>query len=1637
MSNAEVYRFIGNADLDDSQVQFNITEKSDKIYLNFSLLSNLDIPYAVSILEGTLVVFEQDKAIVGVARISEQYDEDDGFELEEMPKPALVSGQIYSIGFTQGRPGTSTAQLIPGPSGWTPDIVIDSDGNREVFQIVRWIQSGDSPPAVGYIGASGLTSDIAQAIDLRGPSGLEVIPTFALNTEYIALEPFVDSGILYRSLERILDTNTDDVDTLLAASKIELIAGLTVEQTAILTRVGGIDIRDFRSGVPSAPDSSQTAAFALAKKAIGIGNHGILWTFEHTDQSAPTTTWQDFENEHWEFEQTQELPQAAVETGDFWYIPNGGTGPGRGVWQVYDGTKVVDYYDAIDAFLPNHIFLGNFSSQQAAANAISSYDSNKTYLAYFPTVVEGRAGREVQQLASYTAGNPAANQWVSSDEELHKIILHLETSINIVNKNFVTVSEEIAQQDQKIIENRNNRIPIRTIRSWIRDTGSGTLSTGTYRADEDTIILHHIATGNFNVASEIGKIEVNQGLRVGSDKYFIITEITGYTNYTEFSGKWVGEREDTAANGAIVNIDHITRNINYGEWVIADEIIGLESGNVTQAAIYAELKKIVKQGSNITITYDDTNHTITVASSGGGGASFNILAGDGPPASNLGNDGDFYREKDDGTVWRKASGNWVEVIDLATEDELAIVRVALQAVENQVDRIESEFETVRYDTPHRVTSMPAHVEEFELVVLTEDSHGGEDVYDFDADEATYNQNNEYYNYWGANVVNFGAKLPLIGSGLPTIFRDNRVVALYQVQAEVGTLVQQKLKVIVRTGLLNATSLTDEETKIAIRVPQIGHQVYTLKASTFDDTGNATRTLAGQSYSIYETAEPIARGLISLPANNNAKISFQISQEVSGVRQFLSDDNTTIWATGIEYTEGLYQGNSSRKPVEVEIIPKDTIKELKNQIANVDTGEGPIFTARAERVYFNNLDDISSTEQSAVIRSATPIDVRHGTGVNNLIGTISGQTGQLQVLKRGIYELHLDGVINIEGSGNARRSLPRVRVYHNSNLVAEVDDHYHRTGSDAAQRNDQNVSGDGIIYVPTDNYVVTFGIANEIQNDGADFDIESGWSITFTPFGVKGDKGDKGEAGTAPDVSNFRTESQITTIADNRAKARYTDTEKTKLGGLPTTIPARRTDTEINNLADARAKARYTDAEKTKLAGLSSDGGGGITEEENKFEWIDVPGGQNAYMAFRTPDFFGLPAEDQFPRNVAGGGWEYSYYAASGKTFYINPTGGSGNFTVRLLDLGGIRGANRGDEVEGTTFLIVNGAPTNGRTIAFQGSGLATIIPTTATIPPQSAAIVSFTPVGTGSSQTYRMLVSPLGGGSGEVDKETLYGTGTPAGTLGTIGDSYINTTNAKFYVKTGSSSWTERVDLATQAELDAKVTDADVNILSASGESTTVAPSRQSVAEMGANLKTAADNAKSAADTAQLAADAAIGYRPSWAAGAYKQGSIVTRSGEEYIATAAIVTSDPAPNASTNTKWVQISNTNVKKEIGRANVNVLANNRSVFFSTSIIMPTGFNKAGIFYILEIKNENAIPLILSGEDIGSLTASSAGSTIVATGASRTAIAYRNLIGPLETGAGSIIFIGRTSNNEILFATADTQGQIDPMPMIIREM
>lgn len=84
----------------------------------------------------------------------------------------LDTGLVYGPKANGAWPEATSS--FAGPPGWTPDLAVVADGERRVFQIADYQGGvGEKPDVGGYIGAAGIVTNIAEAVDVRGPSDAE------------------------------------------------------------------------------------------------------------------------------------------------------------------------------------------------------------------------------------------------------------------------------------------------------------------------------------------------------------------------------------------------------------------------------------------------------------------------------------------------------------------------------------------------------------------------------------------------------------------------------------------------------------------------------------------------------------------------------------------------------------------------------------------------------------------------------------------------------------------------------------------------------------------------------------------------------------------------------------------------------------------------------------------------------------------------------------------------------------------------------------------------------------------------------------------------------------------------------------------------------------------------------------------------------------------------------------------------------------------------------------------------------------------------------------------------------------------------------------------------------------------------
>lgn len=83
------------------------------------------------------------------------------------------SGQNFGPFYVRGNDGSNGSDGATGANGWSPAFAIIQDGERRVLQLQSWSGgTGSTPGSEGYyIGPSGLTPHLYEAVDMRGSQG--------------------------------------------------------------------------------------------------------------------------------------------------------------------------------------------------------------------------------------------------------------------------------------------------------------------------------------------------------------------------------------------------------------------------------------------------------------------------------------------------------------------------------------------------------------------------------------------------------------------------------------------------------------------------------------------------------------------------------------------------------------------------------------------------------------------------------------------------------------------------------------------------------------------------------------------------------------------------------------------------------------------------------------------------------------------------------------------------------------------------------------------------------------------------------------------------------------------------------------------------------------------------------------------------------------------------------------------------------------------------------------------------------------------------------------------------------------------------------------------------------------------------
>ena len=104
------FRLVDPADLDATQAQFAFEVSGENTYLKFGLLNDDDTDLFESIIAGGYVGFFSSGEEIGKARITLDYDAENGVGVAGIP-PLLEVGSAYVIRWTQARPGRASEAI--------------------------------------------------------------------------------------------------------------------------------------------------------------------------------------------------------------------------------------------------------------------------------------------------------------------------------------------------------------------------------------------------------------------------------------------------------------------------------------------------------------------------------------------------------------------------------------------------------------------------------------------------------------------------------------------------------------------------------------------------------------------------------------------------------------------------------------------------------------------------------------------------------------------------------------------------------------------------------------------------------------------------------------------------------------------------------------------------------------------------------------------------------------------------------------------------------------------------------------------------------------------------------------------------------------------------------------------------------------------------------------------------------------------------------------------------------------------------------------------------------------------------------------------------------------------------------------
>ena len=216
--------------------------------------------------------------------------------------------------------------LIKGNRGWSPSFAVVADGARRVQQIIDWQGGEGTKPAAGqYVGAAGLVTSVADAVDVRGPEGpamlIDELADASVDITDDTLSPSAQPGGDNTKRQAV---EVFDLGGTLPRKSIPHAQASTVRENIANILIGGLTYKR------TASEPASAGKFRSVDR----------WTSAGDSDSANGGWWELVPGQSLIFNDAAEAAQASAPAGIGALAANGLTTAGDGVRALYSTTSL-------------------------------------------------------------------------------------------------------------------------------------------------------------------------------------------------------------------------------------------------------------------------------------------------------------------------------------------------------------------------------------------------------------------------------------------------------------------------------------------------------------------------------------------------------------------------------------------------------------------------------------------------------------------------------------------------------------------------------------------------------------------------------------------------------------------------------------------------------------------------------------------------------------------------------------------------------------------------------------------------------------------------------------------------------------------------------------------------------------------------------------------------------------------------------------------------------------------------------------------------------------------------------------------------------------------------------------------------